>query len=133
NHEFSFGLEALARARRGASFPWLSANARSARDHAPAFVPSLIRQIGAVRVGIIGLTAPAVPALEDSANWEGLEFGSPVEAARAEVARLRGRERCDVIVLLAHTGLERDPVTGEERHGDTPGENWGYRLATEVP
>ena len=71
------------------------------------------------------LIETAVPSWEDSENVAGLRFLSPLEAARREVDRLRRAERCDLVVLLAHTGLERDPVTGAERRGDTPDENWG--------
>ena len=133
NHEFSLGPGAIERARRDAAFPWLAANIVRAADGAPAFGTSIVRTVGGVRIGIVGLCTPAVPFLEDSANIAGLHFLPPVEAARAEVGRLRGAERCDVIVLLAHTGLEKDPSTGLERKGDAPDENWGYRLATEVP
>src|SRR5205085_3280758 len=56
------------------------------------------------------------------------------------VARLRGQQHCDVIVLLAHSGLERDTAAvaaaaaaGTEYHGPAPDENWGYRLLTQVP
>ena len=133
NHEFSFGSAALDRARRDAGFPWLAANIVRAADGAAAFDASVVKSVGGVRFGIVGVCTPAVPALEDSANVAGLRFGSPVDAARAEVERLRKSERCDVIVLLAHTGLTRDPVTGITRSGDAPDENWGERLASEVP
>ncbi|OGF13744.1 MAG: hypothetical protein A2W00_03725 [Candidatus Eisenbacteria bacterium RBG_16_71_46] len=133
NHEFGFGLETMAAARGAARFPWLAANVVRASDGSPAFAPSLVKTLDGVRVGVVGLCTPAVPAFEDSAHYAGLRFVSPVEAARDEVARLRGAERCDVVVLLAHTGLERDPLSGVARPGDTPDENWGYRLAREVP
>ena len=133
NHEFGFGLETMAAARGAARFPWLAANGVRGSDGSPAFAPSLVKTLDGVRVGVVGLCTPAVPAFEDSAHYAGLRFVSPVEAARDEVARLRGAERCDVVVLLAHTGLERDPLSGVARPGDTPDENWGYRLAREVP
>ncbi len=133
NHEFSFGPGAITRARRDAGFPWLAANLVRASDGAPAFGASIVKSVGGVKIGVVGLCTPALPFLEDSANIAGLRFLSPVEAARAEVARLRGSEHCDVVVLLAHTGLEKDPATGLERQGDAPDENWGYRLATQVP
>ena len=132
NHEFDFGPVARERARGDARFPWLAANIRRA-DGKPAFDASLVRSVGGITVGIIGLTTPAVASWEDSSLIAGLQFGSPVEAARAEVRRLREQAHCDVIVLLAHTGFEKDPVTGVERHGDATDENWGTRLATEVP
>lgn len=133
NHEFSVGPGGIERARREAGFPWLAANVVRQADGKPAFGASFVRTIGGVKVGVVGLCTPAVPFLEDSAHVAGLRFLSPVEAARTEVERLRRTERCDVVVLLAHTGLEQNPATGIERKGDAPGENWGYRLATEVP
>ncbi len=130
NHEFSWGLAGLAKARAEAGFPWLAANVVRAQDGKPAFGASIVKTLAGVRVGVIGLTTPAVPALEDSANWAGLRFLSPLEAGNAEAKRLREVERCDVVVVLAHTGLERDLTTGIERQGDAPDENWGARLAT---
>ncbi len=133
NHEFDAGPEGIARARKDAGFPWLAANVVRVDDGRPAFGTSLVKTLGGVKVGVVGLTTPAVPALEDSARWAGLTFLPAVETARAEVQRLRESEHCDVVVLLAHTGLAKDPVTGVERQGDAPDENLGDRLAAEVP
>lgn len=133
NHEFDFGLEDLERARREARFPWLAANVVREADGSPAFGATLVRELGGVRIGIVGLCTPAVPSLMEGSLVRGLRFLPPVDVAAREVARLRSEERCDAVILVAHTGLERDPATGAERRDDTPGENWGYRLATEVP
>ena len=130
NHEFSWGAEGIARARKDAGFPWLAANVVRADDGAPVFTPSIVKTAGAVRVGILGLVTPAIPALEDSAHWTGLRFLSPAEAARAEVKRLRDDEHCDVVVALAHTGL--GSRNGTET-GVAPDENWGYRIVSDVP
>ncbi len=131
NHEFDFGMEALERARRTASFPWLAANVVR-EDGGQAFDPSLVRTIQGIKVGVVGLCTPAVPKFTDSTFRAGLRFLDPVEPARREVERLRRIEGCDVVLLLAHTGLERDPQTRAERRGDTPDENWGFRLAQQV-
>ena len=133
NHEFDFGLSELEQARKAATFPWLSANIVRETDGQPAFAASWIGAPGGVRVGVVGITTPAIPFLADSGNASGLRVLPPLESARREVERLRSSGRCDVVVLLAHTGLERDPETGTERAGGAPSENWGYRLATEVP
>jgi 2',3'-cyclic-nucleotide 2'-phosphodiesterase/3'-nucleotidase len=132
NHEFDFGLAALDSARAAARFPFLAANVVRA-DGRPAFQATLVRQLpNGVKVGVLGLCTPAVPALADSAQWAGVTFLPPIEVAQREVARLRSLEHCDVVVVLAHTGLEKDPRTGEARRGDVPGENFGWRLADEV-
>jgi 2',3'-cyclic-nucleotide 2'-phosphodiesterase/3'-nucleotidase/5'-nucleotidase len=131
NHELSYGPAALAAARAAAGFPWLAANAVDPAGR-PAFGTSLVKELAGVRVGIVGLTTPAIPSLEDSANVAGLRFLSPLETGNAEAKRLRATERCDLVVVVAHTGLEKDLASGAERQGDAPDENWGYRLAREL-
>jgi 2',3'-cyclic-nucleotide 2'-phosphodiesterase/3'-nucleotidase len=133
NHEFDYGPDGIARARADATFPWLAANVLRESDGKPAFEPSLVKQFGNLKVGVVGICTPAVPSLVDSASRAGLRFVPAVQAARNEVARLRDAERCDVVVLLAHTGLSFDPASGRERVGDAPGENIGRDLARDVP
>jgi 2',3'-cyclic-nucleotide 2'-phosphodiesterase/3'-nucleotidase len=132
NHEFSFGMAELEKARTAAKFPWLAANVERL-DGQPAFERSLIKKVGPFKVGIIGVCTPAVPMLEDSSRWQGLRFREPIEPARREAKRLREAEHCDAVVILAHTGLE------DADRGATPAsthvnadENWGRRLATDV-
>ncbi len=131
NHEFDFGPDARETARRDAKFPWLAANITKA-DGSPAFDATITRTVNGVKVGVVGLCTPAVPLFLDPALLGGLKFADPIAPAQAAVDRLRNTEHCDVIVLLAHTGLERDPQTGAEHPGEMPGENWGYRLADQV-
>lgn len=132
NHEFDYGPAVLDSTRRAAAFPWIAANVVRA-DGSPAFPPSVVKEYpGGIRVGVFGLATPAVPRLVDSTQCAGYQFLSPIEIAQREVNRLRGAERCDVVIALAHTGLEKDPRTGVVRLGDAPNENFGWRLAHEV-
>lgn len=131
NHEFDFGPVAITAARAAAGFPWLCANVRTA-DGRPAFTPSLVKNTGGVRIGIVGVTTPITQAWLDSTRIGGLTFDPPVAAAQAEVKRLRESEKCDVVVLVAHTGLERDAASGQTRAGELDNENWAWRLANEV-
>ena len=132
NHEFDFGTSVLAQTRAAAHFPWLSANI-VAPAGSEAFAPSLVKTLAnGIKVGIIGLTTPAVPQLADSSRYAGFGFTPPIAAARREVARLRESQHCDVIVALVHAGLEEDPRTGEKRKGDAPGENFAVALASQV-
>lgn len=134
NHEFNFGMDVLRKAEGEARFPFLGANILRDDNRLAAFNTSFVKVVNGVRVGVVGITTPAIPFWEDSANYVALNFASPVYIAQLEVARLKQREKCDVVVILAHTGLERDPVTGiEKARDDAPDENWGYRLAHDVP
>ena len=131
NHEFNFGLEVLRRAQKDSSFPWLSANTRHAAGGGPAFAEYVVKTLGGVRVGVLGLTTPNIPGWEPEANRPGLEWENPVESAARLVPLLRQRERCDVVVVLFHSGLEIDPATGEANGTDY--ENHVVRLAKTVP
>ena len=130
NHEFNFGLEVLRRAEAQADFPFLSANAVRAGTDEPAFVPYRVLEAGALRVGVLGLITPNVPGWEKPEHYAGLEFLPMDDAARCWVPVLRDQEGCDVVIVLAHSGLERDPSTGEpDRSGH---ENFAWRLS-QVP
>ena len=132
NHEFDFGLEAMTRARADGGFPWLAANVAAADGGAAPFAPSLVKTVNGVRVGVVGLAQPAVSAWHDSSLWRGMRFEDPAAAARREVRRLREAERCDLVVLLAHGGLDK-LASGAPRPGQLGGENFGERLANDVP
>ena len=131
NHEFNFGLDVLRRAQKDSSFPWLSANTRNAADGSAAFPEYVVKELGGVRVGVLGLTTPNIPGWEPVVNRPGLTWEDPVETAKRLVPLLRGKKRCDVIVVLFHSGLEADPATGEPN--GTGHENRVVALAREVP
>lgn len=134
NHEFDFGPAALDSTRAAARFPFLAANIVRAKTGAPAFQGTLVRELpNGVRVGVIGICTPAVPLMGDSTTYAGLVFVSPTEVVARELHRLRKGERCDIVVVLAHMGLEKDLRTGEPRKGEPANENWGWRMAYEVP
>ena len=130
NHEFDFGVERLEKSRREARFPWLSANTLRANGD-PAFDPYVVREIAGVRIGVLGLVTPRVGDWESPSLLAGLRFSDTIEAARRYVPVLRGKERCDLVVVITHQGFERDPATGRSTGGSQ--ENQAYALATEVP
>ncbi len=131
NHEFNFGMNVLRRAQKDSSFPWLSANTRNEADGSAAFPEYFVKELGGIRVGVLGLTTPNIPGWEPLANRPGLKWEDPVETARRLVPRLRGKERCDVVVVLIHSGLEVDAATGEPN--GTQHENRVAALARDVP
>jgi 2',3'-cyclic-nucleotide 2'-phosphodiesterase (5'-nucleotidase family) len=115
NHEFDFGIARTRKSRDEARFPWLSANTLGA-DGAPAFEPYAVKTLADVRVGILGLTTAsagaASPTLVGSVSFE-----DPAAAASRWVPVLRGKERCDVVVVAIHEGLARGDAPREDRRG----------------
>jgi 2',3'-cyclic-nucleotide 2'-phosphodiesterase/3'-nucleotidase len=133
NHEYNFGLKTLEKARSEASFPWLSANTYNKGTDTTHFQPYLVKVVNGVRVGVLGLTTPAIPNWENVENYAGLEFREPVAEARKWVAVLRGKERVDLVVIAMHIGIGEDLATGAIRPGEQPDENKALDIAKEVP
>jgi 2',3'-cyclic-nucleotide 2'-phosphodiesterase/3'-nucleotidase len=132
NHEFNFGLEVLWKAKRESQFPWLSANIRQSYLSGDAyFSPFIVKTIAGVRVGIVGFITPGVPRWEIPEHYRGYEFEQIVDAARRVIPEVR--RQSDLIVVIAHSGLERDPQTGESSPDQIPGENAILQLAETVP
>jgi 2',3'-cyclic-nucleotide 2'-phosphodiesterase (5'-nucleotidase family) len=130
NHDFDFGRERLAVSQRQARFPMLSANALGA-DGRNAFAPFAVKTIEGVRVGILGLVTSQTGHWVSPERLGGLRFTDPVAVARTWVRALREDEKCDVVVILAHVGFEKDPATGKPRPGGRG--DRAHALATQVP
>lgn len=133
NHEYNFGLQVLHKARSEARFPWLSANTLRHGTDEPAFTPYVVREVAGVRVGILGLTTPAIPSWESPANFAGLTFIDPVAAAKRWVTVLRQQEKVDVVVATVHFGLNQNLADGRTPPGEMENENPALSLAREVP
>ena len=129
NHEFNFGRERLEKSRREARFPFLCANIVG-EDGKPAFAPYLVKKVAGLRVGILGLTTKNIPFWEPPAHIAGLEFLDTVVTAKRYVPILRGKERCDAVIVITHQGFERDLGTAKENGSSS--ENQAYAIATEV-
>jgi 2',3'-cyclic-nucleotide 2'-phosphodiesterase/3'-nucleotidase len=131
NHEFNFGLKNLDKARSEANFPWLSANTAVAPGGTDRpFAPYVVKTIAGVRIAIVGITTPVIPIWEKPENIGSYRFLPAVDALKKAVADLRSREKPDLIVVAAHSGMGRDLDTNQP---ESPEENVVYSLATEVP
>lgn len=134
NHEYEFGWDVLNKARREARFPWLSANTYKRGTDQTYFAPFFIKQVGGIRVGILGLTTPAMPSLDDPERYYSkIEVREPVSEARKWVAMLREKEHVDVVIIAMHMGLEADLQTRERFPGQMPNENAAIAIAQQVP
>lgn len=150
NHEFDYGpvgpavvpnkpgddpVGALKARIAQAHFPFLAANVvDAATGVAPAWLGSgtLMRDVGGVRVGIIGLATPQTPYTTNPVNVAGLRFLPLAPAAKAAADRLRA-EGAEVVVVVAHAGGRcddlKDPNDGTHCH---PGEEI-FAMLAELP
>ncbi|WP_397379400.1 bifunctional metallophosphatase/5'-nucleotidase [Paenibacillus sp. YYML68] len=132
NHEFNYGLPLLEKAVGESNFPWLSANIVRESDGEPLFGrPYVIKELGGVKVGILGLTTRYIPNWEKAEHIAGLRFEGAVDSAKRWVPYMREQEGVDVVIVSYHGGFERSLDTGEPTEPLT-GENEGYALCQEV-
>lgn len=71
----------------------------------PLFPPSMVRTVGGVKVGFIGLTLEGTPQIVMPSSLEGLTFHPEAAAANREVARLRQRGVRAIVVLIHEGGV----------------------------
>jgi 5'-nucleotidase/UDP-sugar diphosphatase len=116
NHEPDFTHAKLLERIREAKFPILAANIADKTVDKLFTKPYVIKTIGGVRVGILGLAYPNTPLTSAKKNVENLIFRDSVETAREFVPILR-REGAEIIVALTHLGLNGDKRLAEEIAG----------------
>ena len=69
-------------------------------------VPYIVKEFEGVKVGVIGMDTPNIPAWEVESHYEGIDFRNLVPTVEHFVPILREQEGCDVVVVVAHSGVE---------------------------
>ncbi|MBD5300588.1 MAG: bifunctional metallophosphatase/5'-nucleotidase [Bacteroides sp.] len=128
NHDVETGHNVYDRYRRDlGKLPLLGANVIDKSTGKPYLTPYTVIDRGGVRVAILGLLTPAIPAWLPETLWEGLEFEDMVESASKWVPYILENEKPDLLVGLFHSGHDSAKMTGEWR------ENASLLVAEQVP
>lgn len=100
NHEFDGSLDKLKKQIKLSNFEWLSANIKTKKGH---FVkPYAIKNYEGFRVAIIGLTTNRT--LTIASPDKSLTFINEIDATKEMVKKVRGQEKADIVIVLAHLG-----------------------------
>ena len=110
NHEFDYGLDPISDVTDDSEFPWLATNLVDS-DTGEAFDGTKSRVIverDGVRVGIIGLVDEGATFGKTNIpfNERGITLEDHTETGPAEAKALKEEEGVDVVVALAHTGID---------------------------
>ncbi|MCX7654291.1 MAG: bifunctional UDP-sugar hydrolase/5'-nucleotidase [Fervidobacterium sp.] len=100
NHEFDKPREVLIKQLSWAKFPLLSANIY--KDGKPFFTPYVIKDVGGIKVAVVGFTTEHTKILEGP-NSEDLEFKNVIEVAKKLIPELR--KQANVVIALTHLGV----------------------------
>jgi 5'-nucleotidase len=127
NHEFDEGPAELLRLQRGgchprdgcrdgngykgADFPFLGANVTSVRTGRTIFPPYVIKRVGGVRIGFIGMTLEGTPELLLPVFSSVLHFADEADTANRYVRELQRRKVKAIVVLLHEGGAPLRPTS----------------------
>jgi 5'-nucleotidase len=115
NHDFDNGLDGLMRQLPNATFPFLIANYDFSKTPlAGRFAPYKVFEKQGVRVGVFGLGIQLAGLVGDK-NFGATEYLDPVAKATETVAKLRGAEKCDLVICLSHLGYKYESAKIDDR------------------
>ncbi|MFY0567929.1 bifunctional metallophosphatase/5'-nucleotidase [Archangium lansingense] len=125
NWEVVYGPAVLRQRARELNYPLFAANLRDAQSGERLFPPYLVKEVGGVKVAVVGFTDPDVPRRQPPGYSKGLRYDGPEELP-ALVREVREREGAQVVLLMTHVGLAKavglaSRVPGVDVHlsGDT--------------
>lgn len=132
NHEFNYGLDYLEEVLSGAAFPVVLANIVRKLGPEPAqdtpFLPAhtvLTRDLlcddgetRPCRIGVIGLAPPQIVQWDRAVLHDALQAREIVATAAALVPQLRAAG-AEIVVALAHTGIEAADTTDQHENAAT--------------
>ncbi len=103
----------------GAKFPHVAANVIKA-DGQPLVAPSVVREVGGIRVGFIGAVTRSTPTIVVPSGVAGLRFTDEADAINAEAARLQA-QGVQALVATIHEGGFNDAAQMEWNSSACPG------------
>lgn len=111
NHDVETGHAVYDRWRNTTHTPVLGANVIDRSTGNPYLQPYAIIERGGLRIAVIGLLTPAIPAWLPERLWSGLEFMPMEETAEKWIEIVRETERPDVVIGLFHSGRDASKTT----------------------
>jgi 2',3'-cyclic-nucleotide 2'-phosphodiesterase (5'-nucleotidase family) len=106
--EFAYG-PAVFRERAGElSYPVLASNVYECATRHRPFAPHIVKEVGGLRVGIVGIASTIVDKTMPAAYSEGLSFTRGRDELASSIDTLRRNESVDLVVLLSHLGFPQD-------------------------
>ena len=116
NHEPDFGTAVLRRRMKEARFPVVAANLVERAGRKPFAKPYVLKKVGGVAVGILGLAYPKTPWTTAAKNVADVEFQAPVPAVKTYLPKMRA-DGAELVVVLSHLGLGGDQFLAKAVEG----------------
>lgn len=106
NHDIETGHPVYDKFVNELNFPWLSANSIDVTSEKPYFKPYTIIERKGIKVAVLGMITPAIPAWLPPKIWEGIRFDDMIETAKKWVSIINDKENPDIMIGLFHSGVD---------------------------
>lgn len=116
NWEVVYGAQVLRERAGQLRYPLFAANLRDAASGERLFAPYFLKEVGGVKVAVIGFTDPDVPRRQPPSYSAGLRYEGPEELP-ALVDEVRQRQGASVVLLMTHLGLSKAVDLAAKVHG----------------
>lgn len=127
NHDIETGHNVYDRWVKQCNFPILGANVIDTKTGKTYLPPYKIIEKDGVKIAILGMITPAIPAWLAENLWAGLRFDDMEECAKKWIDIIKKEEKPDVIIGLFHSGRDAAKRTGQWN------ENASLLVAQNVP
>lgn len=113
NHDVETGRKVFDRWAKNCKFPILGANIVETKTGRPHFKPYIVLERQGIRIAILGLITPAIPAWLSENLWKGLRFDDMEDTARRWMKIIREQEKPDLVIGLFHSGKDAYRLNGK--------------------
>ena len=127
NHDVETGRSVFDRWIGTCDFPILGANIIDTSTGETYLPPYKVLRRDGVKIVILGMITPAIPAWLSENLWKGLHFDDMEETARKWMKIIREKENPDLVIGLFHAGQEAFKMSGKYN------ENASLNVAKNVP
>ena len=127
NHDVETGRTVFDRWIETCDFPVLGANIINTSTGEPHLPPYKVLEREGVKIVVLGMITPAIPAWLSENLWKGLRFDDMEETARKWMKIIREKEKPDLVIGLFHAGQDAFKMSGKYN------ENASLDVAKNVP
>lgn len=127
NHDVETGRSVFDRWIGDCNFPILGANILDTSTGKTHLKPYVVIERDGIKIVILGMITPAIPAWLSENLWRGLRFDDMEETARKWMKIIREQEKPDLVIGLFHAGQKAYLLGGKYN------ENASVTIAQNVP
>ena len=106
--EFAYGPKIFQQRAEELSYPTLAINVYDQATRERIFPPYSVKEIGGLRIGLVGIASNIVDKTMPPSYSEGLRFTLGREELPPIINVLRTQEKVDLVILISHLGFPQD-------------------------